>query len=1380
MRFSRCQRVVVRAVVAAVALGATVASTAVAKPRPSKPGGFRLFSSAQNIFTANRVQCRVFSSGQICATGSSTVGGGIWPRGTADQYVFGSGINIAGVIAPGDKSVNGFAGDTAGAFFNNTAGGDNGQEVRPIFSSADVTDAANWPDAARVPCQATTVTGPCVDNALGSDPQGDLFDAALQGGVAASQGDLWFVSWEGDPGRLESRAHPLGIAVETRALGWNFPRGNEDIVYFLYTFYNITSTNPADYATIRPSMRDVLLAKAADFQALNTAKYGINLPAGGYTINNLFAAFVADMDVAQADANYASVNVPFAMGFTYEHTFSETTARSIGWSFDPAIFGSAPFFNGPGFVGVKYLRSPIDPNTGEEVGLTLFGTFSRSSGSLQDPADDKQLYRYITGGLTPSDGACSLANPLASKICFVNIGSAADMRFFESSGPITLAPGGAGTIVVAYIFAAPVSAGGCPGAGCDVKPASTNDALTILGDPARMASGVNKIDTVTGYLGNINGQPRVIAPDPAPQADPDPTKVTQDEFLTQRGSLLGKALTAQSIFDGKFLLPFAPDRPEFFLVPGNNQVTVLWARSATEDPLHPDPFFQIASQPASPLYDPNFRGNDVEGYRIYRGRTSSPSELQLIAQFDYAPSADGKGIFKDFRSLLNPTPTCAPELGVAIDCAGTDFTIPAPGEPYVNSVDVDLVGTITQVTPGNRVLLADGKAQLLPGVLDTAFADISRGRIAQGVSTQLVNNGVPFLFIDRNVRNSLRYFYSVVAFDVNSLVSGLSSLESNRATKAVTPTPPVSNAVIQANLVSHTIGRDGVAMDTVITSAPTLDPATGKFSGPAQPTDGGGVAFVGEFAASVIQPSQTGALTMRLDSLHMGVFGNIGAVFGVVSGATVPVEYFVTLANGVDSFKVLIPHVPINFSGGGANGASAINEGVDSSSAFFEALTVDPATASKFEGSPPFKLQGQATVRTPPGQYNGGWGVGSKFLDFGTATTSIYNGSRWFDGPSPTANETVDNPNLNNCVAVAGGSGTPLGAADCGAALTNFNNAGGLTGVTTIQQALGYISLNGTWRNMDWILPTVHRAADFNVYWGTAGLIDSVIDVSNNVVVPFQPYMGGGYGILNTSAGSAVDGRAAVGTLADIGCVEPMVTGPVAVESSLRIPCPGTAVALSNTAVLGPVAFFRNGNATTGLVGGAEAATNAPAADPGFIFYLAGDVFAMSMPALPASGAVWALRTYAGEIVGSPGAYAFTPAPVRPFNAVGVTQALEFGVTSIVANATNSDLRSVHTVPDPYYVKSAYEASTDQKVLKFVGLPQDAIIRIYSASGVLVRMLEHHGGQYSSTSNSQGDEINWDLRNRNNQVVASGVYFFHVEAGDARRVGRFTVVNFAQ
>ena len=100
-------------------------------------------------------------------------------------------------------------------------------------------------------------------------------------------------------------------------------------------------------------------------------------------------------------------------------------------------------------------------------------------------------------------------------------------------------------------------------------------------------------------------------------------------------------------------------------------------------------------------------------------------------------------------------------------------------------------------------------------------------------------------------------------------------------------------------------------------------------------------------------------------------------------------------------------------------------------------------------------------------------------------------------------------------------------------------------------------------------------------------------------------------------------------------------------------------------------------------------------------------------------------------------------------------------------------LRRVHTVPDPYYVTNPYEISTETKIIRFVNLPAEAIIRIYSASGVLVRVMEHQSDQF-------GGEAVWDVRNRNNQVVASGVYFFHIESGEARKVGRFTVVNFAQ
>lgn len=65
------------------------------------------------------------------------------------------------------------------------------------------------------------------------------------------------------------------------------------------------------------------------------------------------------------------------------------------------------------------------------------------------------------------------------------------------------------------------------------------------------------------------------------------------------------------------------------------------------------------------------------------------------------------------------------------------------------------------------------------------------------------------------------------------------------------------------------------------------------------------------------------------------------------------------------------------------------------------------------------------------------------------------------------------------------------------------------------------------------------------------------------------------------------------------------------------------------------------------------------------------------------------------------------------------------------------------------------------------------IIRIYSSSGVLVALLEHRSSAY-------GGSEQWNVLSRNNQVVASGVYFYHIEAGDARRVGRFTVINVAE
>jgi hypothetical protein len=279
--------------------------------------------------------------------------------------------------------------------------------------------------------------------------------------------------------------------------------------------------------------------------------------------------------------------------------------------------------------------------------------------------------------------------------------------------------------------------------------------------------------------------------------------------------------------------------------------------------------------------------------------------------------------------------------------------------------------------------------------------------------------------------------------------------------------------------------------------------------------------------------------------------------------------------------------------------------------------------------------------------------------------------------------------------------------------------------------------------------------------------------VTHNVVVPFDTLAGGGWGILNPAAagGASPDGSATL-TNKDFACVEPIRS---LAPGGFICPTGTPAYQLSNTAQPGAVGFFSGGAfpPTVPIVAAANA---------GVGLYIAGDIFTIEFTggAAPASGTVWALRQYAGAIVGGQGAggdygpYAFShPEAVLPLTAVGVELRAAYSVTNSVAAATGNDLSRVHTVPDPYYVTSAFEQTTDTKVIKFVNLPARAIVRIYSSSGVLVSLLEHN-------STTFGGSLDWNVRNRNNQVVASGVYFYHIEAGDARRVGRFTVVNFAQ
>jgi hypothetical protein len=1363
------------AVLAALVAGLLLApATASAEPQPgAKKRGFRLFARALGAMTINRIYCGLASDGRVCvdSTNSSTIGGGFWPKGTADQYIFNSGLQVAGIIGPDGGP---WAGDTVGGFFFDPKGTtEHGEEVLPIFNTAnpDDTPSGVWPAAACVPFgdAEETLFHPLLrtDPTTVGDPNYPNHPLGCR--RSASQGDVWWMSWEGNPAQNAGRSHPLGILVETRGMGWNFPSGNEDILYFIYTFYNVTAADPNVYGpSIRPDMRAILQQKGAEFQQLNNARFGITLPLGGYTITNLFAAFARDDDVAEAGANYSSVNLPFALGYTYEHSFSQP----VGWTFDPGIF-QAPFFAGSGFTGAKYLRSPTGAGEIQLFSNTINGR--PFAGAVNDPRDTKQLYRYLSGTLNPAlgDDPCNTGDPTQTRICFINNNSPQDMRFFQSSTPLTLAPGEFGSIVVAYIFAPPVKVGGC-GAACDVKP---GDPRVLTSSSVLHSQGANTIDSLAGFLGYNDLNTDGI--------------VTQNEFTVVPGSLLGKALVAQAVFDNQFLLPFAPDPPDFFLIPGDNQVTVIWRPSATET--NGDPFFAIASQPtvnSSPnaLYDPNYRLRDVEGYRIYRGRVDNPNELRLLAQFDYKGT-----VISDFTGQVNPTDVCAPEVGVNAGC-------PVPFQPNLKDgtlltahVDIPLVGDVVQVRTGDRSALASGTIDTVIASIDTTVSPpdttfttifvpnkavvtradtLMTGAAARGQGgpfPKLSDTGVPFVFVDNTPRNNFRYFYSVVAFDVNSIESGPTSLESQRRTKSVTPVRPASNAVSTASLITHIYGQGNVAQDTVFRSVPSIDPSTGIFSGPMPPANGATLGFVGQFAKEVV--AGAGALSARLDSLTLGQVDLSGCCANGRPG--IPHTYYWTAIAGTDTFHLTIP----------------IQQQLDvdqTGNALFQALRIDSALASRFGGNSNFRLQAELVNTVPPSGPTGDWGLSlalgepgftaSDFSGLGV-TGARYNGVRWFDGPSPQNNETKADP-------IEGACGTGAGAC---ASTTTFNNAGALTGVATVYQPLSYTMFNREWRNMGASLGGARRAADFNVYWGANGKITRVYDVTHDVDLPFQSTnVSSGWGVLNTvdQGAGGHDGRPTVLTPTDWTCVEPFRSVLDQPDNGF-FPCTSaTPFLLRDSVIPGTIALGAGNNQS---LTGAQSVKN-PAnvqPNPGFSMYIAGTITFFELSGgLPAPGTVWSMRSYVGTVYGGKGTggagnlgpYKFVSA-TRPFTATGAELRVSFDVTNQIRGVRAADLRQVHTVPDPYYVTNEFEQSTDNKVIKFVNLPQQAIIRIYSSSGVLVNILEHN-------SPTWGGEETWNVRNRNNQVVASGVYFYHIESNSggstARRVGRFTIVNFAQ
>jgi hypothetical protein len=1277
--------------------------------RRAPTGRYRLFAGNLGAITINQLYYGLNTRGEVGvdSTNSSTIGGGYWPKGTGNQYMFNSGLQVAGIIA-GDRATNPWAGDTTGGMFFDASGlRQHGTAVTELYNATNPTDVANWPQAAYVPQ---------------GDASEELFDPLLRGRVTASQGDVWWMSSEADPGLNAARPHPLGIVAEYRVMGWNYPTGNQDLIYLILTFYNITTTNPAAYAQYRPGVREILLQEAEKFHALNNANFNVSLPTEGYTIDPFYAAFAADPDVtSSAGTNYSSVNMPFAMGYAYHPDFP----RQSGWTFSPNIFG-APFFAGVGFVGIKFLKSATGP--GE---IALFSNTCNGCGSFNDPNSAVRLYKNLSGTVTPADGvSCNQGNVEETRICWVKNDGPSDMRLLESSSAVSLEAGASASIVVAYVHAAPVAGvGGMPG-GARVGP----------GDPVRLTDanllaneGANTVDSLMGFTGYSDANADGV--------------VQQAEIDAVPGSLLGKAKLAQEIFDNKFLLPFAPDAPDFFLIPGDGQITVVWRPSASE--AAGDPFFQVAKDASivpegggapvvNTLYDPNYRQFDVEGYRIYRGRADNATALKMVAQFDY-----GSTTFADYTGqVADPArgTACAPEIEVTTSCNGV-FDPQVPGTQLSKHVNYPLAGNFVQVTKGNRTQLASGDVIILSS--DTTVVGGGSGRPA------LSDNGVPFIYVDNEVHNGLTYFYAVTAFDVNSITStgaGNTSLESALITKRIQPSSRSGNLVNDATVTFDGLYGRGVKLTD--TEEPTIDPATGIFSKKQPPAN----AFSGSIGG-VIAPllKGEGVVTIRVDSITLGD-----------PNSGVPSVYHLSAGDAAGRANFTIPLVSAFTDD--PQGTTADAKG----SASWSAGSADPSLAASYGGSQDASyaaLLGDFNMSTPGAYFTRIRGRGcvnsAEGYDANGSRQCSYNGAVWFSGDQ----QTEANPWRNNYANFNTGQTAPPSG--------DFTNVGHLPGVVTNFEPVAYESQATTFRTLEGVLGGAIVAADVKWYWGAAGKVDSVIDVTHNVPVPFTGGIGGTWGVLNQSATTAVgsyDQRPGVLTHADFTCVDGFKT-----QAGVRSvwPCGAASYALSETAVPGPIALGRNSFA--------DVRTRAPQPNNGIGIYLRGHIFLMELEggALPAAGTVWTMRDYVGAVAGGSGAagdfgdFHYTGLP-RPLTAVGAEAVFKYSVTNQAIASNQETLAKVHTVPDPYYVTSPFEAVTTSKIIKFVNLPAEATVRIYTTSGVLVRVLKQ------STTNF-GGEISWDVRNRNNQFVASGVYFYHVTAENGETtVGRMTIINYAQ
>jgi hypothetical protein len=128
--------------------------------------------------------------------------------------------------------------------------------------------------------------------------------------------------------------------------------------------------------------------------------------------------------------------------------------------------------------------------------------------------------------------------------------------------------------------------------------------------------------------------------------------------------------------------------------------------------------------------------------------------------------------------------------------------------------------------------------------------------------------------------------------------------------------------------------------------------------------------------------------------------------------------------------------------------------------------------------------------------------------------------------------------------------------------------------------------------------------------------------------------------------------------------------------------------------------------------------------------------------------------------------YIYCLHPVTTENAFAYTTA---GLEPTQTGATaQSRLDEINVFPNPYFGYNNITAVGERQHVKFINLPSECTIRVFSLSGQLIRTILHDNGTPFDR---------WDLLNENGHFASSGMYIIHIETEYGNRILKLGIVQ---